>query len=256
MKGLVRGSSETTVLPAARTAGSVAVRILSLAVFASRANLRGGLTVGGILLGIVVMLVGPLVAVSRDLAWSYDRQFGFFGFAVLALFTVRSGYQEQRELGLAVYFRQNVGSSLEHALAMVISVIAAWAAVCVLGFLAFLAISGGDMDLSAWYTASWGLRTLLLVGFVPLVEHAAAFRLPFLVPALAYLVLLIALSILLPEAEALALFVPTPTGDTAALAHLARQVTVVLPTATAAFVLLVLVDPWLRRRLDRGRWRR
>lgn len=238
--------------PAVRAGARIATRVGSMAAFALRANLRGGLTRGGAVLAVAVMLVGPVVAVTRDRAWSFDGQFGFYGFLVLALFTLRSGHQEQRELGLAVFFRRNLSSSVEHALAMVLSVVGAWIAVCALGFLAVLAVSGGDVELAGWYTASWGLRTLLLVGLVPLVEQVASFRLPFLVPALAYFTMLIALSIVLPEDAAIALFVPMEPGDHEALGRLARQVAIALPTASLAFVLVSGGEPWVRRRLGRA----
>lgn len=232
-----------------------ATRIAATASFAIRANLRSGLVRGGLLMALAVMLVGPLVAVTRGLAWSFDPEFGFFGFLVLALFTIRSGHQEQRELGMAEFFRQNFVGAMAHALAMVASTLAAWAAVCATGFLAILAISGGELGTACWYTASWGLRTLLLVGLVPLVEQTASFRLPLLLPALGYLILLVALTILLPEEEAIALFVPTTPGETRALGRLALQAGILVPAATTAFVLLVTAAPRVQRGLGRVRWR-
>lgn len=226
-------------------------RISALAAFAVRGNLRGGLARGGALMGVAVMLVGPVLAVTRGLSWSFDGQFGFFGFLVLCLFTIRSGYQEQRELGLTVFFRLNVASPGEHAVAMVVSVLCAWAAACAVGFVAILGVSGGDARTAAWYTAAWGLRTLLLVGFVPMVEQAAAFRLPFLVPGVSYLVLLVAASIALPESDAIALFVPTEPGDVEALGRLGVQGAILLPTASATFVLLAITAPRVHRQIER-----
>lgn len=252
----VRPAVSSAIGSAVGSAVGSAARIAALAAFALRTNLRSGLALGGLLMAVAVMLVGPVLAVTRGLAWSFDGEFGFFGFLVLVLFALRSGHQEQRELGMTVYFRRNLVSGVEHALAMVGSALAAWTAVCVAGFLATLAISGGDASTAAWYTASWGLRALLLVGFVPLVEQTASFRLPFLLPALGYLVLLVALTIVLPEGEALALFVPTEPGDVRALGRLALQAGILVPITSAAFVLLVIADPWIRQRAGRLRLRR
>lgn len=222
-------------------------RILAVARFALWTNLRQGLTRGGILLGIFLMLAGPVVAVARDLAWDFDEQFGFFGFLVIALFGLRSGLQAQRELGMMTFFRLNLLRPTEHALAMVLSLLGSWVALCTVAFVAILVISGGRTGVAAWYTASWGIRTLLLLGFVPLVERIASFRLPLFVPALAYMTLLVILTLLLPEAEAIALFVPTEVGDLDALRTLGIQGGVVFTASTTLFLILTALEPWVRR---------
>lgn len=222
-------------------------RVLAIARFALWTNLRRGLTRGGIALGILLMALGPVVALANDLAWGFDEQFGFFGFLVIALFGLRSGLQEQRELGMTTFFRCNVLRPVEHALAMVLSLLGAWVAICAVVFLAILIISGGRAGLAGWYTASWGIRTLLLLGFVPLVERVASFRLPLFLPALAYVTLVVAMTLLLPEAEAIALFVPTELGDRDALRELALQAAVVFPASSGLFLLVTAVEPWIRR---------
>lgn len=222
-------------------------RVLAVARFALWTNLRRGLTRGGIALGILVMSLGPVVAVANDLAWGFDQQFGFFGFLVIALFGLRSGLREQRELGMTTFFRFNVMRPVEHALAMVLSLLGAWVAICAAAFLAILIISGGKAGLAGWYTASWGIRILLLLGFVPLVERVVSFRLPLFIPALAYMTLLVAMTLLLPEAEAIALFVPTELGDLDALRELALQAAVVFPASTALLLFVAAVEPWIRR---------
>lgn len=225
----------------------MSARILATARFALWTNLRRGLTRGGIALGFLLMALGPVVAVARDLAWGFDEQFGFFGFLVIALFGLRSGLQEQRELGLMTFFRLNLLRPVEHALAMVLSLLGSWLALCTVVFLAILIISGGRAGLAGWYTASWGIRTLLLLGFVPMVERVASFRLPLFVPALAYMTLLVVLTVLLPEARAIALFVPTELGDLDALRRLGLQAAVVFPVSAALFLLMTVVEPWVRR---------
>lgn len=226
-------------------------RIRAMAALALRANLRSGLARGGLVMAVAIMLTGPLMNVTADRPWGFDAELGFYGFLILALFTLRSGHQEQRELGLDVFLRQNMANSLEHSLSSIVSVLGAWTAVCTWSFLAILVISGGDLDLASWYTASWGVRSLLLVGFVPLVEHGAAFRLPFLVPVIVYLVLVITLAVVLPEEKAVALFIPLEHGESESLARLALQAAVLLTAASTAFVLLASAEPWARRRIGR-----
>lgn len=222
-------------------------RIVAVARFALWTNLRRGLTRGGGVLGIFLMLLGPVIAMARDLAWSFDEQFGFFGFLVIALFGLRSGLQEQKELGMMTFFRLNFLRPVEHALALVLSLLGSWVALCTVTFLAILIISGGRVGLAGWFAASWGVRTLLLLGFVPLVERVASFRLPLFVPALAYMTLLVTSTLLLPEAEAIALFVPTGVGDLDALRALALQAAVVFLASAALFVLMTAIEPWGRR---------
>lgn len=232
---------------AGRRRPAVRARVLAVARFALWSNLRRGLTRAGLLLGVLLMLLGSVVAVANDLAWGFDEQFGFFGFLVMALFGLRSGLQEQSELGMTTFLRCNVLRPVEHALAMVLSLLGAWVAICAAVFLAILIVSGGRVGLAGWYTASWGVRTLLLLGFVPLVERVASFRLPLFVPALAYVTLLVALTLLLPESEAIALFVPTELGDLGALRELALQAAVIFAASSALFLLLTAVEPWIRR---------
>lgn len=231
---------------AERRGRAVIIRVLTVARFALSTNLRRGLTRGGIVLGVVLMVAGPVVALARDLAWGFDEQFGFFGFLLIALFGLRSGLQEQRELGMMTFFRHNLLRPVEHALAMILSLLGSWVALCTVAFLAILIISGGRAGLAGWHTASWGIRTLLLLGFVPLVERFASFRLPLFVPALAYITLLVTLTLLLPEAEAIALFVPTEAGDLDALRKLALQAGVVFPASATLFLLTTVAEPWVR----------
>lgn len=238
-------------MTATAAAITVAARILDVAGFTLLTNLRSGLIRGGIVLGSMLMLAGPAIAVGTGRAWSFDGQFGFFGFLVIALFGLRSGLQEQRELGMLVFFRHNVLRPVEHALAMLLGLLGSWAAICAITFLSILAISGGAVELAAWYAASWGLRALLLLGFVPLVERVASFRLPLLVPALGYLVLLVALSILLPEARAMAWFIPTEPGDGDALRRLGLQAGAVLAVCAALVLLITATEPRVRRWLHR-----
>lgn len=226
-------------------------RILEVARFAVLANLRSDLTRGGVVLGSLIMATGPLAALAQGAAWSFDGQFGFFGFLVIALFGMRSGLQEQRELGMVAFFRHNVMGPLEHALAMLASLLASWAALCAIVCGVILVLGGGDTGIAAWYSAAWGLRALLLLGFVPLVERAASFRLPLLVPALMYFVLMLVLMAVLPEGEALALFVVTPPGDLASLGRLGGQAAVMLAATSTVLLIVTAAEARTREWIDR-----
>lgn len=230
---------------------TAAARVLQVARFALWTNLRSGLTRGGLVLGSILMLAGPAVAVAHDLAWSFDPQFGFFGFLVTALFGLRSGLQEQRELGMMTFFRHNVLRPTEHALAMVVSLLGSWIAVCAGAFLAILVISGGGARVAGWYAASWGFRALLLLGFVPLVEQVASFRLPLLIPALGYLILLVTLTILLPESGVVAVFIPVEPGDLSALRRLGVQAVGALAATSLLLVMVTGAEAPVRRCLRR-----
>ena len=197
--------------------------------FALQCSIRSRIAIGGIIMGCAVMVLGAVVGIFNDLSWRFDPDFGFFGFLLMALFLVRSGLEEQRELGMADFFRQNFVTPTEHGLSLILTVLGASGVCCGITFVAILLISVGDVGLAIWAVGAWGTRLLLLVGVVPAVERLAPVRLPLLVPAMVYLVLVVMATLVLPEDSALALFVPVGRGDVPALGRLARQVGMVLP---------------------------
>lgn len=205
---------------AVSAASGRAGRSLAVARFAIATQFGSWLTRGGILMGAAVLMLGPVLSLRRGGGWSFDSEIGFMGFFVTALFAVRSGLAEQRELDLATFMRHNMVSRLEHAAGLAVGLIGTWIALSAVVFLLVLLASAGDLLTAAWSTSTWGLRLLVILGFVPLVEAVSSLRVPLIVPAFAYMGLLIALTIAMPEDQAIALFIPVERGDTAALARL------------------------------------
>lgn len=213
-------------------------RTAALARFAIATNLGRGMTRGGLLAGAVVMALGSCLSVRQGAGWTFDQGFGFMGFVVMALFAVRSGVEEQRELGLTAFTEYNLAPRLEHALAFVLATLTMWGIVSLAGFVAILVASGGDVTTAVWTAAAWALRLLVLLGFVPLVEVLASIRLPLILPAFAYLGTLVALTLLLSEPRAFALIGITQQGDIRSYAPVAGQAAAAFLIATAAFVVV------------------
>lgn len=211
-------------------------RTLAIAVFAAGTNLRMALTRAGLAAGAAILLLGSALSLSAGRGWALDPDLGFFGFLVAALFVLRSGLEEQRETGLADFLRHNLVSPLEHAGGMVLGLLATWIALCTGAFLVVVVASAGAGATAAWFAAAWGLRALLLLGFVPLVESAGRLRLPFILPVLAYFGLLIGAALVLGEAAALRLFAPVERSDPASLRAVAVQASVTFAACTLLFL--------------------
>lgn len=182
------------------------VVVVALAGFALRTNLRSWGTRLGIFAGLAIVLLGPVVAWDGGRGWTLDLDLGFYGCFVAALFLLRSGLEAQRSSNLDTFLRHDLATPVAHAAGMAASLLAAWGLFCAGTFATLLLASAGDIGTAAWYTASWGLRLLLLLGFVLWTEAFATLRLPLLLPALVYFGLLIALTIVLDEERAMALF--------------------------------------------------
>lgn len=231
-------------------------RIIALARFAIATNLGHWLTRGGLLTGAAVMALGPVLSLRRGSGWSFDADIGFMGFIIMALFATRSGYRDQRDLGLATFIRHNLASRLEYALGMVLALVAAWASICSAAFLTVLLLAAVDpgtaaWHAAAWHTAAWGLRLLVVLGFVPLVEAIASLRIPLVLPVLTYWGLVIALTVILPEDRAIAMFIPVERGDVDALARLGLQGALFLTVTSTLFVVASVSAPDLRLWLQR-----
>jgi hypothetical protein len=228
-------------------------RALALGGFALRVNLGTRATWIGALAGLAVLLLGPTLALHAGRGWSFDPELGLFGFLLAALFLLRSGLETQRAVDLDTFLRHGLATPLEHAAGMVVSLLGSWAILCAAGFLAILAVSGGDAGLAAWHAGAWGTRAFLLLGFVPWVEARAELRVPFLLPALAYLGLVVALTVVLDEERAIALFTPVDREAPATLARLASHAALAFAAAGGGFVLASARRPGLLwRRLRRA----
>lgn len=226
-------------------------RSVALARFAVESNAGRWLTRGGVLAGIAVMSLGPFLSVRQGGGWEFDREIGFMGFFIMALFATRSGLEEQRALGLVTFVRHNLASRFEHALGLVLGLGGAWLGLCALTFVVVLGMSAGDLELAAWATTAWGLRLLVILGFVPLVEAAASLRLPLLLPVIGYAGLLIALTLVLPEDRAIALFIPVEPGEIDPLISLGVQGAISFGATSTLFLVLMVVGSGVRDRVGR-----
>ena len=189
-------------------------RPLALAAFAIRTNWRARITVGG--LGIYLMVAAVAVATesSRGGGWSANREILFYGFVAGALFVIRSGLEDQREGDLVVFLRHNLVRPIEHATGTVVSLAGTWLLYCLVAFAVSLLASGGDAAMAAWIAWTGMLRGAILLPFVPVVETSARLRIPFLVPALGYLVLMVVLSLVMSEERMVAILgTPGDQGD-------------------------------------------
>ncbi len=234
------------MIPGARGLG----RGLWLGRYTAAANLGRWLTRGGLIAGAGVMALGCALSLQRGRGWTFDADIGLMGFFIMALFAARSGQEEQRELGLDTFLRHNLVSPVEHAFGLLVALVATWLTVCAAAFLAILAVTAGDVATAAWYTTAWGLRLLVLLGFVPLVESMASLRLPLILPVFAYWGLAMALVIALPEDDAIALFIPVEHGDWGALARLALQGVLSFAATSSLFLALSVAGSRLRLRLQ------
>jgi hypothetical protein len=224
--------------------------------FALASNLGRWGTRGGLVAGVLVMLVGTGLSLSRGAGWNLDDEFGFMGFFILALFATRSGLEEQRERELTTFVAYNLASRVEHALGLLLSILGAWVVVCAVGFLGLLIAGGGDSSLAAWTVGVWGLRLLLILGLVPVVEAVASVRIPLIVPALFYLALMVALPFLIGEDRAIQLLATAERGDLASYGQLALQSIIVFAALSTLFVAGFTALPTLRRRsAPRSPWR-
>lgn len=221
-------------------------RTAALARFAVESNLGRWMTRGGLIAGAAIMSLGSLLSMQQGTGWTFDEDFGFMGFFVMALFAVRSGLEEQRELGLTTFTTCNLAHRVEHALAFVCATLAVSGVVSLAGFLGIVMASGGDITTAGWTATGWALRLLVLLGFVPLVEAVAAIRLPLILPAFTYLGTIVTLTMLLPEERAFALIAITEQGNIGSYVPLAGQAAATLLITSTVFVTMYSARPKLR----------
>ena len=198
-------------------------RISAAAAFAFRCNARLRLTRAGVAAGLAIVLLGPILSLRAGDGWKLDTSLAFFGFLVALTLGVRSGLEEQREYDLDLFLTHNILTPIEHAIAMMISLLATWLSLLAALFVALLAASAGDLDTALWHTAAWGLRSAALIGLIPLVERFAKLRVPAVLPALAYFFTLIALTVILGEVRAMEIVVVARPKDPTTLVALAQQ---------------------------------
>lgn len=217
--------------------GAGAGGIVAVAGFAVRTNGRMWITRAGLLAGTGILLLGPVLSLSSGRGWTLDPDLGFFGFLVAAVFGFRSGLEEQRETGLALFLRYNLVPPVAHAAGLVVGLVVTWLLLCAWAFVLALA-ADGDPGVAAWHTAAWGLRALVLLGTLPLVESVSTLRTPFILPVILYFGLLVALSIAVGEETARTWFAPVERGDLGSLAGVARHAAISITVTTSLFLAL------------------
>jgi hypothetical protein len=223
-------------------------RIGSLAAFAVRTNFRMWTTRIGLLFGVGILLLGPLSSLSAGDGWAVDGELAFFGLLVALVFGLRSGLEQHREHGLAEFLQHNLIGPVPYAAAMLLSVLTAWLLISLGAWAVVVAISGGDVATASWRVGSWALRAAVLVGFVPLVERYLTIRLPFFLPAGAYFLILIQLTFIIGEVEAMERFAPVDRGGPSSLVPLVGQVLAFLPLSAVLLLATAGVEGWLRSR--------
>ena len=98
-----------------------------------------------------------------------------------------------------------------------------------------LLLPGGGLMDGIWNASVFALRTGVLVPFVLMAESVSNIRLPFFLPGLAYVVLIMTLVMTLGEPRAVTMVAPPiDTGNIASLGPPALRLAVVMPAGLAA----------------------
>jgi hypothetical protein len=183
-------------------------RAIALARFALANNLRTPYTWVGAILMVAVAGLGVYSSARRGDGWVVDFSFLFDGAILAAIFGIRSGLIAQRTGGLQTFLRINFMSPLEHMTGAIISLLGGWLLVCAGVFVLALALPGAGPVDAAWYAAIFGLRSGVLLPFVIMAESVSTIELPFFLPGLAFMALLVTLALAVGELRAAMILVP------------------------------------------------
>lgn len=183
-------------------------RSMALARYALANNLRTPYTWVGALLMAAVAGLGLYSSAQRGDGWAVDFSFLFDGALLAAIFGIRSGLIAQRTGGLQTFLRMNFLSPLEHVTGAILSLVGSWLMVCAGVYVLALALPGSGPVDAAWYAAIFGLRSGVLLPFVIMAESATTIELPFFLPGLAYVVLLVTLSLTVGEVRTVTILLP------------------------------------------------
>lgn len=216
-------------------------RAIAIGAFAFRSNARSRMTRAGVAGGLLILLMGPVASLATGRGWELDPALAFYGLLVMLIFGLRSGLGSHRDGDFDVFLTQNMATPTEYAIGLIASLLATWAIIVLGTFLALIGASGGDVSSAAWYASSWGARSAVLIGLIPLMERVATFRMPFVLPALGYFTTLILLSVVLGEVRARELLITVQREDPGTLLALIGQALVVTCLGFATFVVVEVV---------------
>ncbi len=183
-------------------------RISALARYALANNLRTPYTWAGAALFLALAVLGLWGSARAGDGWVVDPSLTFDGALLAAVFGVRAGLIAQRTGGLQTYLRMNFVSPVEHLAGATLSLLASWGMVCIGLFVLNLVLPGGSVTEAAWQASFFAVRTGVLIPFVLLAETATTIDIPFFLPAVAYIGLLMVLVFSLGEVEAIAVLAP------------------------------------------------
>lgn len=183
-------------------------RIAAMARYSMAGNLRTPYTwVAGFLL-LALALLGMYSSARRGIGWQLSPSFLADGALLAAVFGLRSGLIDQRVTGLQAFLRLNMIAPTEHMTAAMASLFGTWLLLCAAVFGLALVLPGGGPGTAAWETWLFALRIFPLLPFTLLMESVSSIQLPFFVPALLWVGLVLVLAAVLGEGRAIALVHP------------------------------------------------
>lgn len=183
-------------------------RIRALARYALAGTLRTPYTWAAAGLLVAMTLLGLYSSARRGLGWQLSPSFLADGALLAAVFGLRSGLIDQRVSGVRTFLRMNLVTPAEHMAGMTASLLGCWLLLCAALFTLAALLPGGGPATAAWETWLFVLRTLPLLPLVLVMETVSDIQLPFFVPALLWVALVLVLIALLGEARAMAVMNP------------------------------------------------
>jgi hypothetical protein len=102
----------------------------------------------------------------------------------------------------------NFASPVEHMSGAIGALLVNWLLVCAGLFVVCLILPGGGPAEAAWQASAFATRTGQLLPFVIMAESATTIEIPFFLPALIYMAIIVVLTFTLGEVETMAAFAP------------------------------------------------
>jgi hypothetical protein len=102
----------------------------------------------------------------------------------------------------------NFASPVEHMAGAMVALLISWLLVCAALFLVVLVLPGGGPAAAAWQAAFFAARTGMLLPFVIVAESTTTIDIPFFLPAMAFMGILMILVFTMGEVEATTALAP------------------------------------------------